>query len=256
VRKTLGAIRHTDMTIGLFNPLFYFDRLKDLIQFIIAPKQDIKDFLSNLDKVTSTIFLVLVTLFFSLSSHFAIYYFFDPRPTLSYMELPSKYGQVGFFFFSVALVPLVEEIYYRLPLKFNSIFISISFGIFSYRFLSNHYFHVQYYSGDLVFSRVAFAATLTFMVYLIVSRQRIEPFLRHIWTKYFKFIFYAICCMFAWGHIHNFQSSSYTILLIPIFTLPQFFLGLTSGFVRMKYGFFYAFLLHACYNSSSYWLPF
>jgi hypothetical protein len=245
------------MTVKLINRFSYRNRLTDVLRFIFNPKYDTTDTFSGLDKLATVVFLTLITLVFSLSSHFAIYYFLQPRPSAEFLDFITKYSPVGFFLLSVIYIPFIEETYYRLPLKFNPFFISIASSIFFYRMISKYIFNVSYYNfNDFIFSRIMFATAGAFIVYFILGEQRVKGVLQYLWIRYFKFIFYFICFLFAWIHISNFDSSSYNIFLIPILTLPQFFLGLTTGFVRVRYGFIYAFLLHAFYNSSQYWLPF
>lgn len=64
-----------------------------------------------------------------------------------------------------------------------------------------------------------------------------------------KVILYISSLIFGIMHITNFPDIlSIPIYIIPLLILPQFLLGLVSGYLRLSYGFVYGILFHATIN--------
>lgn len=76
-----------------------------------------------------------------------------------------------------------------------------------------------------------------------IFRLPIGPWL----GKYFKVIFWILTFGFAALHLTNFNSS-FPIYLAPLLVLPQFFLGIMLGYIRVGWGFWYAVFFHATHN--------
>lgn len=64
-----------------------------------------------------------------------------------------------------------------------------------------------------------------------------------------KWPYYISSLLFGLVHITNYEWDNSMIPFMAIITLPQIFLGLLFGYIRMIYGFWYAVLLHALYNA-------
>jgi uncharacterized protein len=67
--------------------------------------------------------------------------------------------------------------------------------------------------------------------------------------SYFKILFYVMAFAFALMHYFNYDTNQVPFYFAPLVTLPQLFLGLLMGYVRIIYGFWYGVLLHATYNA-------
>lgn len=64
-----------------------------------------------------------------------------------------------------------------------------------------------------------------------------------------KCIFYIAAVLFGLVHISNFSPFYPNLFLIyPVFVLPQLIMGFGFGYVRIKYGFFYGFIIHFMVN--------
>jgi hypothetical protein len=148
---------------------------------------------------------------------------------------------------------MLEESCYRLALRFNPLFLSVAFGIFCHRLISKIFFEVSVYDiKDYPLSRIAWAGVFSVCFYVIVSNEKINSGLKVFWHQKFKWICWFSCLAFAFVHITNFNITPVNLLLMPLLTLPQLFLGIGAAYMRIKYGFMYAVLLHALYNSSHY----
>ncbi|MFK7811257.1 MAG: CPBP family intramembrane glutamic endopeptidase [Maribacter sp.] len=65
---------------------------------------------------------------------------------------------------------------------------------------------------------------------------------------YFKYIFYALTLIFGFYHITNFEITTTVLLLSPLLVAPQISVGALLGFIRVRFGLWWAILLHAVYN--------
>jgi len=66
--------------------------------------------------------------------------------------------------------------------------------------------------------------------------------------RYFKYVFYILTLLFGFYHITNFEINSTTALLSPLLVAPQLSLGAILGFIRVRFGLWWAIALHAIYN--------
>lgn len=76
-----------------------------------------------------------------------------------------------------------------------------------------------------------------------------------IWNKYYKYIFYFFSIAFAYVHMMNFPFSKTVLLLSPFLVLPQFIGGVFMGYLRIKFGFLWGFLLHFLSNTAFLMVP-
>lgn len=245
------------MILKLINPKYYLTKLNDIGCFIANPSGHPTDNKTLIHKLADLLVILAITLTFSLVAFFFNVHYIEHEPTTGLLDWKKKLGPSYFFLFSVFLIPFIEEACYRLPLKFSSLFLSVSFALISYKFISKFFFNSNMYVlNAFPVSRISFAISAAFLFYHLISREKMSARIISFWSKHFRWIFYSSCLLFALMHLSNYIPSSYNKLLAPIITLPQLILGLTAGYVRINYGFIYAVLLHMLYNSSSYWLPF
>lgn len=141
--------------------------------------------------------------------------------------------------FGVLGAPFFEETIFRLLLKPTRrkvwvFLITLSAYILLLIYRQN-YLPIVIFSGILVF------------VILLILLKKYEIF---NFTHYYRLLFYLSVSVFALLHMFNFDQINYTwqFLLLPIFVIPQFFMGLVLGYTRMVYGFIYAVLLHMGIN--------
>jgi hypothetical protein len=66
--------------------------------------------------------------------------------------------------------------------------------------------------------------------------------------KKYTYIFYFSAILFGIVHITNYKLSYTILLLSPILIAPQILVG-SIGFLRVRYGFVWGFLLHALHNA-------
>lgn len=245
------------MKFKLINPKYYLSKLSDVGHFIINPNAQLIENRTTIHKLTDLFIILFITLVISVPIHYLNNYLFHPKSSHVIFEMRQKLGPIYFFFFSVCLIPVIEESAYRLSLVFTPAFFTISFALFAHRIISRNIFSVSPFDTNLYpFVRLMFAFISALLFYLLINRKKTIEIIKIIWSKHFKWIFYGSSLLFAFMHLGNYKSSTQILLLAPILTLPQLFFGLTAGYMRIKYGFIYPVLLHALFNSSQYWLVF
>ena len=239
------------MVLNLINPIYYFKKLRDIGFFVIHPEQDDRKNQYVLNKKVDLFVVTFITLALSVSLNYVTLCLLKPELTDSLDSFKEKYGLAFFTLLLGIIGPIREELWYRLALKFNPFFLSVSFGVFCHQVISRQLYNVSVYDMEVYpFFRIALALVLAVLLFLIVSHKTIKPKLSSFFDKNFKWIVWTSCVAFACSHHHYFASSNVNTLLMPVLVLPQLILGLSTSYMRLKYGFTYAVLLHILYNSS------
>ncbi len=121
------------------------------------------------------------------------------------------------FFFAVIMAPLLEEVMFRLILRFRSNFLilwSIHIGV---------------------------------ALHLGQKRSLLKT-ARKVWDKFYGWVFYLMTMAFGLMHIMNFEPSLNIYLLAPILVAPQILIGINLGYLRVRFGLIWSILFHAFYN--------
>jgi hypothetical protein len=121
------------------------------------------------------------------------------------------------FFFAVIMAPLLEEVMFRLILRFRSNFLilwSIHIGV---------------------------------ALHLGQKRSLLKT-ARKVWDKFYGRVFYLMTMAFGLMHIMNFEPSLNIYLLVPILVAPQILIGINLGYLRVRFGLIWSILFHAFYN--------
>ncbi len=120
--------------------------------------------------------------------------------------------------FGVVLMPLIEELIFRLYLRFK-----------------------QNYLARLII----LLASLTGQQNKII----VETLLKNFWVNNFRAIFYFSAIIFSIVHLANFEYSINILLFSPILLAPQFIMGLFLGYLRVRYNLILGILMHALHNA-------
>lgn len=118
----------------------------------------------------------------------------------------------------VILVPLLEEVIFRLPLRYRRNYL------------------------------------LRWVVY-ISSKLRGKNITdgheeaRKVWQRHYRWVFYGFTVAFAYVHMSNFGEVSLTMWLVsPFLVAPQLAAGLIIGYIRLRQGFIWGVVFHATHN--------
>ncbi|MEL7161748.1 MAG: CPBP family intramembrane glutamic endopeptidase [Bacteroidota bacterium] len=140
-------------------------------------------------------------------------------------EAFSNMSTLGILALAVIAAPLFEELFFRLPLRFEANpFMGVARMVTPYRGTTQA-------DGD-VGERM--------------DRRRAN--LRGWWDRHYRKIFYFSAILFAYVHLSNFELTTTVLLLSPILVAAQFWMGTLGGFLRARYGFVWTLLLHALHN--------
>ncbi len=152
------------------------------------------------------------------------------------------------FFFGVVIAPLLEEILFRLPLRYTPTNLTLPTFLWIFTILSL-----------LVGTKVIPAALLLPLLCIAVLgclflriwlKEKVPATPIHkLYEKWIGLLFYSCAIIFGLVHITNFQlSSGQAFLFTPLLVSPQILIGVLLGFVRLKYGFWWCVFIHTFHN--------
>lgn len=241
-------IKDNDMRYPLIKPKYYFTLFKELIDFIKKPKNE-----KNLEKSVRLkiydtiglyflkfILLIPVILFFALV--------YDPE-NVQKVNMSERFSPLALLIVGGIILPLIEEVAFRLSLRFKPIYVALSSGVFSYYVLTKLVFQTKISAVDESFLiRAVIAIALGILLYLVVNSTSLKEKLANFWRTHFRSIYYVSCVCFAWIHITKYELNWTNILLLPILTLPQLMSALIYGYIRVSFGFRYPLFFHMSNN--------
>lgn len=148
------------------------------------------------------------------------------------------------------IVPLVEEMLFRVCLRYSKLNFAVTAGFCFYIFPGILIKGRGIFGEDNPLSlRIALVLIVIATVYSILqSKPVFDNHLAKFWSSHFKLIFYLSVLSFGLIHVTNFEINPATFIVAPMLTLPQIAGGFMFGYIRLKYGIFYAVLLHAANN--------
>jgi hypothetical protein len=159
----------------------------------------------------------------------------DLAPDRIYVSIPLTF-KVLF------IAPLMEELAFRLPLRYSPKNIFIAFGTLLFLFMNIRFnVYISLFFGTLI----ALIPALN-----IISQNSLEQ-IKYYFFKYYKFIFYFLSLSFGMLHLYTFTNLNILQLgIAPLFVINQIFMGLFLSFTRVKYehGFFYCVVIHILIN--------
>jgi len=164
--------------------------------------------------------------------------------TTSILDIPNGEARIDisdipmiFLFASLVIIaPLFEEAIFRLPLRPLALNITISCSVLIYRL--SLWSQQNFIRNSLV---------LLVVNILIASECPDTQVFKRFYSRHPRLIFYGLTLLFGAIHINNYTPESW--YLLPLLVFPQTISGLFLGFVRMRYGFWWAVFMHALHNS-------
>lgn len=236
------------MNYPLIKPKYYISLFKEIFNFIKNPNLE-----KNLEKPTKLkiydtiglfflkiIFLIPVVLFFGLV--------YDPE-NVGITNISERFTPLLFLLVGGVIIPFIEEVAFRLSLKFNPNYFALTSSVLSFYILTKAIFGTKMSVIDESFIvRVVISILVGVIVYPVVNVERFKEKLTIFWKLHFRSIYYTSCLIFAWIHITMYEVNLTNILLLPILTLPQLMDALTLGYIRVSFGFQYPLLFHMSNN--------
>ena len=232
----------------LIKPKYYLSLINDLYNFIKSPNYKTGQEKSTRNKVYDTIGLFLIKVVFSVVVASLLQFIYDPE-NLTSTSMAERFSPLLLLLVGWIVLPLFEEVTFRLSLKFNPIYLALTTGGFSYYILTKAVFKSRLsLIDDSLWYRVITAVIIVLITYAVCRKKNICLVLRQFWEKNFRVIYYLSCLSFAWLHIFNFELSLVNLVWMPILTLPQLFSATIAGYTRVAFGFQYPLLVHMITN--------
>ncbi len=139
----------------------------------------------------------------------------------------------------IILAPVIEEILFRLLLRFNHNTVRIFFAV-TISYCIYLIFHGKY---TILMVLSGFQILLLASIWLR-SIDQIKSFVEN----YFTTIFYISVLLFGLIHISNFEFSSASWFYLPLLVIPQLIAGTMLGHIRISYSFMHGIAFHMLIN--------
>jgi hypothetical protein len=211
----------------------------ELISYIKNPNPFIK---KEADKIfNNQLFpLVLICLLFAFASSYLIEFlvqlnWIKPLPEFKLFDIKEK--KIYLFFMVVFGAPIIEETIFRYQLK-NWYLAFLGWAVLI-AILIRFVTPAHPYIGVVI-------ALVMIIIPFYFKKAKLER-LKFI-AKFFKYHFYITALIFGLSHIHNYNQPFQYGWGILLLVLPQLFIGIVLGYVRMRFGLKNAIILHAAYN--------
>ncbi len=145
------------------------------------------------------------------------------------------------------IVPLVEELIFRLPLVFRPDFMGLSAGTFSFMLVHLILDGIGLLEADQVnYVAICMACIIGILIYFTSKKK--ETSIRSFYKSRYNLIVWFSILFFGFMHIFNFDLSIKNLLLLPFLTLPQLVAGTVLSFIRLRFGFVFAIGYHISHN--------
>lgn len=236
------------MNYPLIKPKYYISLFKEIINFIKNPKNEKNFTKSTKQKIYDTVGLLLLKMLFLVPVvlFFAIVY--DPE-NIQEENMSERFTPIVLLLVGVIILPLLEEVLFRLSLKFKPIYLALTLSVFCYYFLTKLVFYTKLSALDDSFlTRAVISILLGVIFYPIINIKKIKATLSEFWTRHFQSVYYISCLVFAWMHYSKYELNWTNALLLPILTLPQLMSAIIYGYIRVTFGFRYPLFLHMSNN--------
>lgn len=214
--------------------------LKILTDYIISFKQ--------CDKLRTFFYLLLIDFVFILFFSLIIKGLDEANLTsLSQNKLNLLYKNTPPFIsilMLVILIPLVEELVFRLHLRLNRNYLHFNIVIIIAGIITMLASFVKLsYMRILILSCGVILVALYFL-----NKTKLDKKILNIWDMKFGYVFYISLLIFGAIHITNYDKGFLKYLLLPLLVLPQLILGLFCSYMRISMDFFRGYLFHASHN--------
>lgn len=183
-----------------------------------------------------------------------------PMDNHAISEAIKKNDPIEMLIFGAILAPLMEELAFRLGLRPGRIRLSVGAVFFGYyaflavtEVMDTRKTKLSESMNDLqpLLATIIILCSLVIGVWVLLGFNKIRSSVEKFHEKNFRVIFYGLAICFGLIHAANFNEIQKFWYLIPIVTSPQILLGITLGYIRMRYGVFAAILAHGLHNATA-----
>ena len=216
------------------------NRAKDILLFLKHPQAEQHEIDTNgtkIFRITIQYFIIIFICTLFISILLSPIKQLEICPRLIHKKLPP-------IIYVILIGPILEELIFRLPLKFTSYNILISISLL-----------LLFLSNNNIYLMLAISLILTIFGYsLYTNTLNIKSRLEYLWKYHFTIIFYLFAIFFGLLHINYYKVvTPIQYLLVVLLVLPQIVGSLIMGYVRVKYcnGIIITIMIHILYNLSA-----
>ncbi len=235
------------MNHNILSAQTYIYTARQLWLFIKTPTADSLDGMTGAQKLKATWSVFIVKLMVTVAISVVVGIIYDPVNTTS-----SRHAEFTLFkmiLVGVLVLPFMEEVAFRLSLKFKPLYLALSTAVLVYYFSTKGIYHTQLSNlGDHFYIRASLAGLAFGCVYWFYLRPKIHSALKEFWQEQFSWVVYMLCLTFALMHTFNYELTLLTVLLLPLILLPKLVAAFCYSFVRIRFGFIYAVAMHLLWN--------
>ena len=238
------------MKLRFMNPKEYYKEFLQFKNYILRPTYIASNKKIILQNIGATWRVFVIKVILTLITGIVVAFIYDPvnQTKVNWLEL---YTTETIFLLSMIILPSLEEIAFRLSLKFKPTHLSLTIGVLTYYVITKGIYQTKLSTIDNHFEVRVMISMITILTSyaIIASNSKIKSGLDKFWKTNFKWVFYLFCITFSVLHILNYELTLRHLLLLPLIALPKLVSALTYGYVRMRYGFIYSLGLHMFWNS-------
>ncbi len=166
-----------------------------------------------------------------------------PNPAQNYPN------DLSYKIIAILVVPFVEEVFYRLGLKFsirNTTFFILGILYTLYLFFQPDDLNFN----DPIILLLFFGTIILGIVLIWFGVRKNAVFFESLYAKHSKSIFWLSVIVFTYSHfiLHQNHDSLYNIIFSPIILFPYVIAGILYGVIRIKFGFLWGCLAHMLWN--------
>lgn len=216
-------------------------QLKDFITFLKTPKVIVKDNFRVWNVCKTIVYWFLI--YYGFSIVLALIQGFMKMKGL-FPEHSNYHKEFSLTFYIIFIVPICEELLFRVVLKYSKINLSLFISTIIFFFLR------KVVQLNIIYSIIISTLVLS-SVFSILYKPNLNGRLESLWKNNTVKLFYISSITFGLVHLTNFVGfKPIHLLFIPIIIGNQLVLGLVFGFLRLKYtnGIIITSLLHILIN--------
>ena len=232
----------------LIKPRYYDSLFRDVVAFVVSPVGTEASGKTIRQRACDTIGLFVVKILLLIPISIVVGLIYDPENMTS-KSLSERFSPVMLLLVGGVILPLLEEVGFRLSLRFKPIYLTVSSSVFLYYLLTKAVFQTKNSAIDESFPiRAGAAVALAVILFPILSVGVVRARLAEFWRVHFRLIYYASCVVFAGVHIFRYELDPVTVALLQVLCLPQLLSGIIYGYIRVAFGFWFPLGLHMSTN--------
>ena len=224
------------------------DTYRSFLGFLKSPSSSIQSIRSINEKLRSFIHLFILEFLvvIGLAAIIMMLVRLKVLPEFSneLLYFPKKIHGLPVVLYVALIAPVAEEFLFRFNLRLFPKYLPLQ-AILGAACI---YVFLELLGASRTMSIVALSLALSFLIFYFTRRKEFNIVIEFVWGNKFRVIFYITAAIFALAHISRYGLSFKIFLMAPLLVLPQFIMGLFTGYTRLRLGFGWSCLFHSCHN--------